>query len=145
MIKIKQTAATYPLRLLLLVKSPYFILLTVVGNSIIFFFASLFYYLEHDTNPKIQHFIDALWWSFATATTVGYGDITPQSFVGKIMGIFLMLIGTALFATYTALFAQFLLGQEIVREVEDLSHKEKEQMELLKKLMIKINEKEDKI
>lgn len=93
----------------LLMKSPVFILLTILGNSLIGFFCVVFYLLEHDINPKIHSFIDALWWGFATATTTGYGDITPVTVAGKALGIFLMLTGMALFAMFTALFAETIL------------------------------------
>jgi voltage-gated potassium channel len=91
---------------LTLIKSPAFITLTILGNSIIGLAGTLFYYLEKEANPKMVHFIDAIWWSFSTATTTGYGDITPVTSSGKILGILLMLIGTALFAMFTGLFAE---------------------------------------
>ncbi len=91
-----------------------FIVLTIIGNLTVGFFAVAFFTLEKDINPKIHSFIDCLWWSFATATTVGYGDITPQSHGGKILGIFLMLVGTALFAIYTAFFSKAIWGEDLV-------------------------------
>jgi len=84
-----------------------------MGNTIVFLFAYALYYLEADINNKLNGFIDALWWAFSTVTTVGYGDVNPVTDIGKIMGIILMLIGTALFATYTALFANALLGFQL--------------------------------
>lgn len=92
-----------------LVKSPVFVMLTVAGNGLIGLSGALFYYLEKEDNTHLHHFIDALWWSFSTATTTGYGDITPVTIAGKILGIFLMLMGTALFAMYTGLFAEIVL------------------------------------
>jgi voltage-gated potassium channel len=93
-----------------LIKSPIFIMLTLLGNGLIGLCGGIFYYLEVGTNPRLQHFIDAIWWSFATATTTGYGDITPVTMLGKVLGIFLMLMGTALFAMYTGLFAEVILN-----------------------------------
>lgn len=93
----------------LLIKSPVFLMLTFIGNSVIGLSGALFFYLEKNTNPKMHHYIDALWWSFSTATTTGYGDITPVTDGGKVLGIFLMLMGTALFAMYTGLFAEIIL------------------------------------
>ncbi len=96
--------------MVMLIKSPVFILLTILGNSLIGLFSVIFYWIESAANPKIHHFIDALWWGFATATTTGYGDITPVTLAGKILGIILMLTGMALFAMFTALFAETILS-----------------------------------
>jgi voltage-gated potassium channel len=90
-----------------------FLILTFFGNLIIVLFSYLFYFLEKDTNPLLGSFLDALWWGFSTATTVGYGDTVPITSFGKIVGILLMLIGTALFATYTALFAGTILEDDL--------------------------------
>lgn len=95
--------------MLAMVKSPVFILLTILGNSLIGIFCLIFYWLESSTNPKIHNFMDAIWWGFATATTTGYGDITPVTVQGKILSIVLMLTGMALFAMFTALFAETIL------------------------------------
>lgn len=40
-----------------------------------------------------QSFLDALWWSIVTCTTVGYGDISPASGVGRVVAVILMLFG----------------------------------------------------
>lgn len=92
-----------------LVRSPVFLMLTLVGNGLICLSGTLFYYIEKETNPRLHHFMDAIWWSFSTATTTGYGDITPVTIKGKALGILLMLMGTALFAMYTGLFAEIVL------------------------------------
>ena len=91
-----------------LIKTPTFIMLTILGNGMICFCSIVFYYLEKGINPKMNHFMDALWWSFSTATTTGYGDITPVTIAGKILGILMMLMGLALFAIYTGLFADLI-------------------------------------
>ncbi len=95
--------------MMILIKSPLFILLTLLGNSLIGVFSVLFYFLEHDVNPRIASFMDALWWGFATATTTGYGDITPVTILGKLLSILLMLTGLAIFGMFTALFAETIL------------------------------------
>ncbi len=93
----------------LLITSTVFILLTVVGNLIIGLFSYAFYHFEHANNPKINQFVDALWWGFATATTTGYGDITPTTTIGKFLGMTLMLVGMAFFGMFTAIFAETIL------------------------------------
>ncbi len=47
--------------------------------------------------------IDALYFSFITATTVGYGDYKPNSIAGKFMAIFIALLGLVLTGIIVAL------------------------------------------
>ena len=96
-----------------LILSAPFLTLSFYCNLIVSIFAFIIYFLEKDINPKINHIIDAFWWSFATTTTVGYGDITPITIPGKLIGICLMIIGVAIFGVYTALFARAILDDEI--------------------------------
>ena len=55
-------------------------------------------------------FFDGLWWSFVTATTVGYGDISPATPAGRVIAALLMIVGIGLIgsltSTLTALFFQ---------------------------------------
>lgn len=53
---------------------------------------------------------DALWWGYVTATTVGYGDQFPVTTGGRIVGIFLLTIGVALFATFSGFLANAFLA-----------------------------------
>ena len=61
---------------------------------------------------RIQSFFDALWWSGATITTVGYGDIYPITAAGRIIAIFTMLVGISTLAVVTARIAQFLIKND---------------------------------
>lgn len=60
---------------------------------------------------RIGSFFDALWWSAATITTVGYGDVYPITAAGRIIGVFTMIIGISTFALVTARVAQFLVTE----------------------------------
>lgn len=60
----------------------------------------------------VNSFFDALWWSLATITTVGYGDIYPVTGAGRIIGGFTMIIGISTFALVTAKVAQFLVHDD---------------------------------
>jgi voltage-gated potassium channel len=52
---------------------------------------------------------DALWWGYVTITTVGYGDRFPVTFPGRIIGIFLLTAGVALFSVFTGFIANAFL------------------------------------
>ena len=54
-------------------------------------------------------FQDALWWSFVTATTVGYGDLSPTSNAGRIIASLLMLVGIGLIGSLTSSITSFFL------------------------------------
>lgn len=58
-------------------------------------------------NPdaNIHNFADGLWWSFTTITTVGYGDKFPITGEGRILAVFLMVLGISLLGVITATFA----------------------------------------
>ncbi len=50
-------------------------------------------------------FTEAFWWSIVTVTTVGYGDIVPQTLGGKILGGFLMVFGIGFIGLFTGTIA----------------------------------------
>ena len=95
--------------------SPIFLIVTFAGNLTVVMFSWLFFQIEFGINPNVLSHLDSLWWAFATVTTVGYGDIIPVTEAGKILGIGLMLVGSAIFATYTALFAHVILKRHVDR------------------------------
>ncbi len=55
-----------------------------------------YFELEHGINPQIKTFGDALYFSFVTASTVGYGDVTPLTPAGKILSGVLIFVGIGL-------------------------------------------------
>lgn len=61
---------------------------------------------------RVRSFFDALWWSGATITTVGYGDIYPITAAGRVIAIFTMLVGISTLAVVTARIAQFLIKND---------------------------------
>ena len=57
-------------------------------------------------------FHDALWWSFVTATTVGYGDLSPATGSGRIIAALLMLTGIGLIGSLTSTITSFFLHSD---------------------------------
>jgi voltage-gated potassium channel len=60
---------------------------------------------------NITTFGEAIWWAFASVTTVGYGDRFPVTEEGRFVATFLMVIGIGLFSSLTALLAAWVMGQ----------------------------------
>lgn len=55
---------------------------------------------------------DSLWWSFVTATTVGYGDISPATNSGRIIAAMLMLVGIGFVGMLTGTIATYFLSDK---------------------------------
>ncbi len=64
------------------------------------------------SNPdgSITNLREALWWSLATITTVGYGDKYPTTLEGQMVAGVLMLSGIALFSAGAGMFASWIAG-----------------------------------
>jgi voltage-gated potassium channel len=76
--------------------------LTVVAVALLLLLvisASLVYAVEHEAQPeRFASILDAMWRAAATLTTVGYGDVYPQTPLGKLLGALIALGGIAFFA-----------------------------------------------
>jgi voltage-gated potassium channel len=67
---------------------------------------------ERAEGTNIKSAEDAIWWSVATMTTVGYGDKYPVTTEGRVIGIILMVCGVGMFAGLSGLVASLFLGGE---------------------------------
>jgi voltage-gated potassium channel len=53
--------------------------------------------------------LDALWWNIVTLATVGYGDKYPVTTAGRVIGVFVIVVGVGLFSALTSFLAQWFL------------------------------------
>ena len=85
--------------------------------SIIFVYAGVIYQAEQEANSEsFTTFLDAVYFAVVTMTTVGYGDITPVSEVGRGLTIMMILTGIALIPTQVGnLIQQFTKVKDLVR------------------------------
>lgn len=68
--------------------------------------ASGMYYFERESQPEDFGSIPAaMWWAFATLTTVGYGDVTPITVGGKVFGALITVVGIGMVALPTSILA----------------------------------------
>ena len=68
--------------------------------------ASGMYYFERHAQPEAFGSIPAaMWWAFATLTTVGYGDVTPITAGGKVFGALITVVGIGMVALPTSILA----------------------------------------
>ena len=74
--------------------------------------ASLGYLFEHDAQPeKFDNIPQSIYWAVITLASVGYGDISPVTTGGRIMTIFLALLGIGIFAIPAALLSSAFTDQ----------------------------------
>lgn len=68
----------------------------------------------------------AYWWAVVTVTTVGYGDVVPESTGGRLVGTMLMLTGLGLIPTLTSVTVAILVGKRTRSQQEQLDRQGKE-------------------
>ncbi len=79
-----------------------FIFLGYMLFGITFTFGSIFYLLEFGINDTLHSYLDAIYWALVTISTVGYGDISPVTEVGKIISMFGIVFGIAMISFVTS-------------------------------------------
>ena len=78
----------------------------------LFISSSLMYVVENTVQP--EHFSSiptTMWWSLITLTTVGYGDVSPVTWIGKVISIITALMGVSVVALLTGILANAFSNQ----------------------------------
>jgi len=90
--------------------------------------------VEDSPESNIKTAGDALWWSYVTITTVGYGDKYPVTTEGRVIAAVLMTVGAGLVGTFTGFAASwFVEGRMEEQEEEEELEKKKVREERLRK------------
>ena len=92
-------------------------------------------------DPNIHSLFDGIWSAWVTMTHVGFGDVVPTSFLGRLLSAALILFGLALFSMFTAIVSVTLIGKnrdawgQNVRQIEQgTSRIETEENQILQEL-----------
>jgi len=112
---------------------------------LLIFVGGLFFSILEDSS-----FGDGLYWAIVTVSTVGYGDISPESTSGKMLAVILIIVGLVFFAGLTANLASFFIEKDMEEEknTDEKSEKLKEisaRLEKLENMIRKLSDKEPMI
>ena len=102
--------------------------LVILSLMLVYLAACGIHYFERDVQPEdFGTIIDSMWWAVVTLTTVGYGDVYPETGGGKIFTALVTLVGVGLIAIPSGLLASALTEARVEREMEEETEKEDNQ------------------
>ena len=117
-----------------------FRLLALIGVTI--FTGGYSMLVVEPNHPDIQSFGDALWWSMITVSTVGYGDIVPQTTAGRLIAAPLIATGLGV-CGYIAGFASQWMKEEDTPDLETLTNKVEQLEKKIDLLLVQNQKKHD--
>ncbi|MCB7480112.1 transporter substrate-binding domain-containing protein [Christiangramia sediminis] len=97
---------------------------------VIFIFGSLVWFFERKKNPEefggsFKGVMQGFWWSAVTMTTVGYGDKSPRTTGGRIVGLIWMFMAVIIISSFTAGIASSLTVKSINEEITNIQDLER--------------------
>ncbi len=122
--------------------------ISILFVVLIGFISILFVNIEIADNSEIDSFTDAIWWSVTTSTRVGYGDIVPVTFFGKLVAMFLMVFGLGLTSAIGALFVKWMMDpteKKILAQEKEIEKDEERSFRTDKLILKKLNKLEHEI
>ncbi|WP_440765845.1 ion transporter [Natronorubrum sp. DTA7] len=113
-------------------KKPDLVISVVVTAILLVLASSSIYYVEHQAQPEEFSSIPAaFWWAVVTMTTVGYGDVTPVTQTGQLLGGVVAFLGIGLFALPASILASGFIeeattdeanGETVQYDENDITH-----------------------
>ena len=100
-------------------------------------------------DPGMTSLFDSLWFVVSTLTTVGYGDVLPNTTIGKVISLILLIVGVLSFSAITAAMASYfnkkLLneGADELKEINDKLDSNEQELKELKEEIARLNKKLD--
>lgn len=97
---------------------------------VIFIFGILVWFFERKKNPEefggsFKGIMQGFWWSAVTMTTVGYGDKSPQTTGGRIVGLIWMFMAVIIISSFTAGIASSLTVKSINEDITNIQDLER--------------------
>lgn len=101
----------------------------VIAGLLLLIFA--FSYILRFVEPNLNSLGDALWYCFAIVTTIGFGDITASSLIGRVLSVTLGIYGIIVVALITSVIVNFYgeMKRENVKEEDEEEGEEGEEKE----------------
>lgn len=85
---------------------------------VLLLFGSLMYFAEHSTQPdKFGTIPESLYWAAITLTTVGYGDVSPVTWMGKVIAVMAAFMGVCTVALLTGIVANVEMESQANRQI----------------------------
>lgn len=97
--------------------------LLILFGFVIFISSIAMYIFEVRENSNIESIFDAIYWSYVTIASLGYGDISPVSSEGRVVTLFLILSGIAFVSFATSIITSAFSDKIIEIKEDKLKHK----------------------
>jgi voltage-gated potassium channel len=99
----------------------------LLGGVLLLIASSLMYFSESEAQPdKFSSIPASMWWGIVTLTTVGYGDVFPVTWMGKLLSAVISVLGIGVVALPTGI-----LGAAFVEEMQARKERERAEHEVL--------------
>ncbi len=99
--------------------------LVILSLMLVYLAACGIHYFEKDSQPEaFGSILDSMWWAVVTLTTVGYGDVYPETAGGKVFTALVTLVGVGLIAIPSGLLASALTEARVEREIGEEAKEE---------------------